>query len=223
MPQDQALASDNEDDEEEIFQDDFGKDFHVQFGLTTTSESESATTESESESATTSASATASARLEKRLAKIISVQEQVNVNQGKASNQMLSRQARLLGEVDVNSHVILFVSEFDKGLTDAPYLLCQVIKIKDTCYKLACEAGVLSNYFHRNAFQLGSNNVIYPEMNMTQKISVREAVAKLSLGTGQGVIRCDCKGACQRNCTCKKNSLLCKSRCHQKSSNCANK
>ena len=197
MPQAQAV----DDEEEVISQTDFGGDFARDFGGVGVISSETAAT------ATTFASdlddddtrdTVLSDFAENRIFQIGVTREQVNENQDKAATQMLSRQAKLLGDVDVNTNVILFVSEFDKGLTDAPYLLSRVIKIKENVYQLACEAGVLNGFFARNAFQVGSSNIDYPEPDLVNKCSVREAVTKLSLGTGQGVIRCDCKQTCQR-------------------------
>lgn len=154
---------------------------------------------------------------------IVKIRETVNANQCKAAVAMLSRSAQLLGTVSVGDNVILFVSEFDKGLSDAPYLLCKVIEIEKSAYRLASEVGILNNLFHRNAFMVGSVNIDYPTMNTLKTVSIREAVTALSLGTGQGVIRCDCTQTCQRKCTCKKYNLKCKSRCHKANGQCQNK
>ena len=226
MPQAEAIA----DEEEIITVTDFGTEFARDFGeggggsAEATNVGATAATGFDGEQDDEDTRDTVlSDRAETRIVQIEFTREEVNGNQAKAATQMLSRQARLLGDVDVDMNVILFVSEFDKGMTDAPHILCKVIKIKDNVYQLACEVGILNGYFARNAFQLGSSNIDYPEADMTAKCSVREAVTKLSLGTGQGVVRCDCTQTCQRKCKCKKEGLVCKSRCHQKSKACTNK
>ena len=58
-------------------------------------------------------------------------------------------------------------------------------------------------------------------------LSLREVVSKLSVGTGQGYVKCSCtnnaKCSTQR-CSCKKAKIACSSKCHGKSpeSNCVN-
>ena len=58
-------------------------------------------------------------------------------------------------------------------------------------------------------------------------LSLREAVSKLSIGTGQGYVKCGCtnnaKCSTQR-CSCRQAKIACSSKCHGKSpdSNCVN-
>lgn len=46
----------------------------------------------------------------------------------------------------------------------------------------------------------------------------REAIRLLSVGHGQGVLKCNCKGAC-KNCNCVKHKQKCNSRCHNGQNN----
>jgi hypothetical protein len=59
-------------------------------------------------------------------------------------------------------------------------------------------------------------NDILTSWKTAKKISVRAAVAKLSLSGGQGISRCGCKkGACNTNsCSCFKSRLACTPKCH---------
>ena len=54
-------------------------------------------------------------------------------------------------------------------------------------------------------------------------MSVREAVRELSVGKGQGYLKCACTGTCATNrCSCKAAKLACSSKCHGKAVNCRN-
>lgn len=46
-------------------------------------------------------------------------------------------------------------------------------------------------------------------------ITVREAIRELSVGRGQGVLKCNCKGNCAGRCSCAKAGQVCNSRCHE--------
>ena len=80
-----------------------------------------------------------------------------------------------------------FVSEFDRGLADAPHLICKIIDSKDdgVSFQLACEAGILDRYVARNGFQVESKDLVFP-VNRDKMVSVRAAVTELSVCTGQG-------------------------------------
>ena len=54
-------------------------------------------------------------------------------------------------------------------------------------------------------------------------LSVREAVAALSVGHGQGYIKCQCAGSCATlRCSCRKAGIACSSKCHGKAFICKN-
>ena len=72
--------------------------------------------------------------------------------------------------------------------------------------------------------QLGSLDGSLEGIRVDIKTSVREAVTLLSVSGGQGMLRCNCTYACANNhCSCRKNSLLCNSKCHGGNNNCTNK
>ena len=99
-----------------------------------------------------------------------------------------------LGTVEPGAKVILAVNELrlDRGLVDRPNLLCEVIERYESYYKLAGEAGVLEGYFQRNTFQLKTKEVEFNVNREEKDIPVRTAVTILSLGHGQGVVKCNC-------------------------------
>ena len=47
-------------------------------------------------------------------------------------------------------------------------------------------------------------------------VYVREIVKQLSLGHGQGYLKCSCRGKCRNRCSCKAAGLACSSKCHEK-------
>ncbi|RNA30650.1 KRAB-A domain-containing [Brachionus plicatilis] len=50
---------------------------------------------------------------------------------------------------------------------------------------------------------------------LNPKVAVRQAANELSIGGGQGMVKCSCNGQCMTNrCGCKKSQLLCYSRCN---------
>jgi hypothetical protein len=111
-------------------------------------------------------------------------------------------------------------------LTEAPNLICRIVDIDfdKSLYELACEAGVLNTLFARNSFDLVKDCSLDIQIKLDKALSVRQAVNELSIGGGQGMVKCNCTGQCLTNrCSCKKSQLLCNSRCHGGNSSCRNK
>ncbi|RNA32086.1 KRAB-A domain-containing 2-like [Brachionus plicatilis] len=129
-------------------------------------------------------------------------------------------------EAYIGDIVVLPIPEVDKGLTEAPNLVCRIVDIDfdKSLYELACEAGVLNTLFARNSFDLVKDCSIELNLKLDKALSVRQAVNELSIGGGQGMEKCNCTGQCMTNrCSCKKSQLLCNSRCHGDNSSCKNK
>ncbi|CAF0900363.1 unnamed protein product [Brachionus calyciflorus] len=131
---------------------------------------------------------------------------------------MRTRSKKYLPDVNIGDFVLLPIPDVDKGLTESPNLICPVIHNDCThiLYELACEVGVFTEMFAGNSFDLVKDANL--ELNIRSDISVkgiRQAVNELSIGGGQGMVKCNCTGQCMTNrCTCKKSNLLCNSRCH---------
>ena len=88
-----------------------------------------------------------------------------------------------------------------------------------------CEAGVLNILFTPNCFDLvESSTILNFSFKLDTTVSVRQAVGLISVGGGQGMIKCNCTSSCVTNrCSCEKSQLLCNSRCHDGNSLCKNK
>ena len=84
---------------------------------------------------------------------------------------------------------------------------------------------VFSDLFARNAFDLVENCQAEITVRTDKAIkSIRQAVNEMSIGGGQGMVRCNCTGQCMTNrCGCRKANLLCNSRCHGSNLLCTNK
>jgi hypothetical protein len=122
---------------------------------------------------------------------------------------MRTRSKKYLPEVNIGDFVLLPIPDVDKGLTESPNLICRVVDIDYThsLYELACEAGVFSDMFARNSFDLVKDaNIDINIITETSVKSIRQAVNVLSIGGGQGIVT--------NRCSCKKSNLLCNSRCH---------
>jgi hypothetical protein len=168
--------------------------------------------------------AEADINVENRIILIRQNRVKTNINQAKNATKMLSNSNKLLGSANVGDAVCFFSSEFDRGIADPPNILCRIIYIDEHVnYQLACGAGILDRYMARNAFQIFDSVINFP-IRRDRVLSPREAITELSVGDGQGFIRCNCTAACATNkCSCKKENLKCKSRCHGGNNNCTNK
>jgi len=95
-----------------------------------------------------------------------------------------------------------------------------VIDIRDGVYRIGTEVGIIKNWCSRVELQLVSNNGLEDRKVQNDKfVSIREAVAKLSIYNGQGFVKCQCQSGmrqCQTNrCLCFKKNVKCSSKCHQ--------
>ncbi len=144
--------------------------------------------------------------------------------QEKNAKKVVTASERLLGTAKIGDNVVYLSSEFDRGIADPPNILCKVIDIDShQNYQLACGAGILNRYMPRNAFQIVGETIEFP-INRVKIVSPREAIAVLSVGGGQGFTKCECNGQCKtKRCSCFKENLKCKSRCHGSNKSCCNK
>ena len=104
--------------------------------------------------------------------------------------------------------------------------MCVVLERRKEMLKLGCEAGTLNTMFPFSIYDKSD----FPGFSVANvkegEIGVREAVKFLSVGNGQGVLKCNCKtGKCNKACTCFKANQKCNSRCHggHDNKNCVNK
>ncbi|RNA35239.1 KRAB-A domain-containing 2-like [Brachionus plicatilis] len=125
-----------------------------------------------------------------------------------AANTLLAIRA------EIGDFVALPIPDVDKGLTVSPNLICRIIDIDYTysLYELACEAGVFADMFTMNSFDK-LRDVNLKTRIRTDKVvkNIRQTVNELSIGGGQGMIKCNSTKQCSTTrCTCRKSNLLLK-------------
>lgn len=70
--------------------------------------------------------------------------------------------------------------------------------------------------FCRSQFSACPRSIIKEsEVPLNKSFSLRTIATAQSTGSGQGFFKCACRSKCEsRKCACKKNNVLCNSRCH---------
>jgi hypothetical protein len=131
------------------------------------------------------------------------------------ATRMLDRSVAKMKALDVGDNVLVPVSEFDRGRGDPQNLIGVVLEKSERGFKIGTKAGVLSGVFARNQLEMTKFNKIACDMIPSQKMSIRTAVRLLSVGEGQGKLKCSCQKGCLKNrCKCFKNKRDCNSACH---------
>uniref|UniRef100_A0A2S2Q2F9 KRAB-A domain-containing protein 2 n=1 Tax=Sipha flava TaxID=143950 RepID=A0A2S2Q2F9_9HEMI len=154
-------------------------------------------------------------------------EKQIKVNriesykrQSIAAKKMAENSEKQFKELKVGDQIVLSVPKVDRGPLDSQNINGLVIDIRNGVYQIGTEVGIVKNWCSREELQLVSNNGLEDSKVQKNKfVSIREAVANLSIYNGQGFVKCQCqsgKRQCQTNrCLCFKKNLLCSSKCHQ--------
>ena len=83
-------------------------------------------------------------------------------------------------------------------------------------YLLGTKHGIIKGMLSRNMFNICKQKLPKPEyLDLTTEKSLREINALHSITGGQGFLKCNCTGKCDKNCKCKQNGVFCNSRCHK--------
>ena len=145
--------------------------------------------------------------------------------------------------------MLLYIPSFDRALSSPSNLICYVMEQVHGKFRLGSMAGVLDRCYSggffltnlvttfkiediptrdpnlkTNSRNKDSNKYITINKVVYICLSVREAVATVSVGVGQGYVKCMCTGKCQTNrCSCKAADIPCNTKCHPHSaSGCVN-
>ena len=144
----------------------------------------------------------------------------------KQADNMLAKNKKVTNSFKVGNMVLLATDGVDRGASDAPNLLCIILEKKDISFKLGCIAGTLDRMFAFNQLQATNYVGTFKREDIPDvTLSVREAIRVVSVGSGQGVLKCSCKAGKCTNCSCFKAEQKCNSRCHKGNPNinCSNK
>jgi len=138
----------------------------------------------------------------------------VDLRQSEAAGQMIHSNMKLRS-AEVGQTVRLRIPNVDRGKADLPNILAVVLEEDEGFYSLGSLAGKLMYKYTCNEFEVCRSFLIKIADVPDKNISLRKAVAELSLGGGQGFLRCDCTTHCKTaRCKCRKEGFECNSRCH---------
>ena len=117
---------------------------------------------------------------------------------------MLKKNKKQINSLKFGNLVLL--RTVDRGAADAINILCIILEKKDIMFRLGCEVGVLNTMFPFNVIEKTQLVSSFSKESIPDvQVGVREAIRLLSIGHGQGVLKCNCKtGKCNKNFTCKK-------------------
>ena len=143
---------------------------------------------------------------------------------------MLNKNKKKINSFNIGDLVLFHSEDVDRGMADPQNILCVIITKKNELFEIGCRAGVLDSYVAFNCLEKTDLVTEFcrdfiPTDNEGNfiKVGAREAVRILSIGHGQGYLKCNCNGNCATNrCTCRKAELKCSSKCHGKVFNCSN-
>ena len=141
----------------------------------------------------------------------------------KAAEKMTSSSNKRFVPLEIGDCVSLRVPDVDQGPLDFPNILGIILDKKDDLYQIGTKNGLVKGWFPRSEIGIEHKFMNSEEVPKSVALSLREASAKQSMSGGQGFQKCNCKTGCRtKKCDCRKNNVLCNSRCHQKLS-CSNK
>jgi len=116
---------------------------------------------------------------------------------------------------EIGDTVLVPVPEVDRAKTDFRKIKAVILSVDNNFYKLGTEAGILHSVYARSQFDVCSEKFISINDVPENQIALRSAATALSIGSGQGFVRCNCNGKCTNNrCKCRKANTLCNSKCH---------
>ena len=130
-----------------------------------------------------------------------------------------------LPPVERGATVRIPIPDVDRAKGDARSVLAVVLEVVDEgFYRLGTRDGVLKQLYARSQFSYCSQNIIKEsEVPVDKEVALRTVATYQSSGSGQGFFKCTCHTKCQTlKYRCKKNNVLCNSKCHN-SLSCCNK
>lgn len=149
--------------------------------------------------------------------KIRDIQNSCSENLKNAAEAMAMQHIHKLGEAKVGDTVQVSVPDVDRGPADPVNILAYITKINNhKLYQLATKHGIIKGWHARNSFQICKQKLIkFEQLDLSIERSLREINGLHSISGGQGFMKCNCIGKCQKNCSCRKNGVYCNSKCHR--------
>ena len=124
-------------------------------------------------------------------------------------------------QCEIGDSVTLKVPDVDKGRGDLNNVTARVVEIDDNGI---LTLGTLNGKQTRGeGTPCGESFFSAESVLNTKTLPLRELARLESNGTGQGFWKCSCKKSCKTGrCKCKRNNVLCNSKCHFTRSTCYN-
>jgi len=137
--------------------------------------------------------------------------------QKKPVEKMIQASDKKLVIIEVGSYVLMNIPKVGCGPSDTQNIIGKVVDKKNNVYQIGTRFGIINTWLRRNVLQTTDAEFLdeVPNTMMT----LREMLKKHSQFGGQGYQKCFCK---TNRCACRKNNVLCSSRCHEKTT-CNNK
>uniref|UniRef100_A0ABD2VUG2 Integrase catalytic domain-containing protein n=1 Tax=Trichogramma kaykai TaxID=54128 RepID=A0ABD2VUG2_9HYME len=137
------------------------------------------------------------------------------------AKRMKTRSDNKQKPITVGDCVTVPIPDVDKAKSDLRNIIAIVLEERDGLFRLGTKHGIINKISELDICQQKFLNL--RDVPTSEILSVRTIATKQSTSGGQGFFKCTCKTKCTtRICICKKNNVLCNSKCHN-SITCLNK
>ncbi|CAF1143189.1 unnamed protein product, partial [Brachionus calyciflorus] len=161
-------------------------------------------------------------KFEQNAIKIADINSNCSENLKQCAEKMLNQHIHKLGEAQIGDTVQVPIPDVDRGPGDLINILAYILDINKSnmTYRLGTKHGIISGWHSRNKFHICKQKLLCLEsLDLSKESSLREINSLNSISGGQGFLKCNCSGKCERNCTCKRSNVLCNSKCHKGQNN----
>ncbi len=114
------------------------------------------------------------------------------------ADKMKERSNKRFKVASSGDNVVVRIPDVDRGRGDHRTVMAVVLSSDERGYRLGTSHGVLKQLFVRSMFEVCSSNGFLDSENVPKdrEISLREAATNASVGSGQGMLRCDLQERC---------------------------